>query len=519
MTAPQLDGLGIWQLVERRAEATPDATMFVEAGGRETTFAGLRGAAERVAAALAARGITEGSVVSWLLPTSIDAFVMMTALARLGAVQNPLIPIYRHREVSFITRQAKSEMLLVPRRWRGFDYGAMAAEVVGGHDVDLVVIEEGSPLPEDEPAALPAPPEELPAGRQPVRWLFYTSGTTADPKGVRHTDASIAAAARAIVGSYRITAADRQAIAFPVAHVGGVIWLVGGLFTGFTQLLVESFDPATTIPAMRDFGITLAGSGTAFHLAYLEAQRRDPETPLFPKVRAFPGGAAPKPATLHETMKRELGGVGVVSSYGLTEAPILSCATPDDPDDKLASTEGRLTPGVVARVVDLDGNDVAAGEEGELRVRGPQLFRGYVDSSLDAEAFDDQAYFRTGDLARVDADGFVTITGRLKDVIIRKGETISASEVEDALFAHPEVRDVAVVGVPDDASGERVCAVVVSRDPASPLGFDDMVEFLVERRLMMQKVPEQLEIVDELPRNSMGKVMKQELRKRFTRSS
>lgn len=504
----------MWQLVERRADATPDATMFVETGGAATTFAGLRDSAERVAGGLAARGIDAHSVVSWLLPTSIDAFVMMAALARLGAVQNPLIPLYRHREVSFIVGQAKSRLLIVPRAWRGFDYASMGADVAARHGVELVVVDDGSPFPEADPvrASAPRPPE---AEEPPVGWLFYTSGTTADPKGVRHTDASLIAAARGIVDCYRITAADRQAIAFPVAHIGGVIWLAGGLLTGFTQLLVGTFDPATTIPAMRDFGVTLAGSGTAFHLAYLEAQRRDPSTPLFPAVRAFPGGAAPKPATLHETMKRELGGVGVVSSYGLTEAPILSCATPDEPDDKLAATEGRLTPGVVARVVDLDGNDVDTGAEGELRVRGPQLFRGYVDPSLDHGAFDEQGFFRTGDLGRIDAAGFVTITGRLKDVIIRKGETISAIEVEDALFQHPDVRDVAIVGIADAVSGERVCAVVVPANASSPLAFDAMAEFLRSHGLMMQKIPEQLEIVDELPRNSMGKVLKQELRSRF----
>jgi cyclohexanecarboxylate-CoA ligase len=515
VTAAPIDGNSIWQLVERRADATPDATMFVETGGATITFARFRESAERVAAGLTARGIDEHGVVSWLLPTSIDAFVMMAALVRLGAVQNPLIPIYRHREVSFIVGQAKSRLLVVPRAWRGFDYTSMAAEVAGQYGVELVVVDEDSPLPEADPDGAPAPRPEVPADEQPVGWLFYTSGTTADPKGVRHTDASLIAAGRGIVAGYRITAADRQAVAFPVAHIGGVIWLVGGLLTGFTQLLVESFEPATTIPAMRDFDVTLAGSGTAFHLAYLEAQRRDPATPLFPSVRAFPGGAAPKPATLHEAMKRELGGAGVTSSYGLTEAPILSCATPDDPDDKLAATEGRLTPGVVARVVDLDGNDVDAGAEGELRVRGPQLFRGYVDSSLDRDAVDDQGFFRTGDLGRIDAGGFVTITGRLKDVIIRKGETISANEVEDALFQHPDVREVAVVGIGDAASGERVCAVVVPVDASSPLAFDKMTEFLRSQRLMAQKIPEQLETVDELPRNSMGKVLKQELRKRF----
>jgi acyl-CoA synthetase (AMP-forming)/AMP-acid ligase II len=514
MSDVRVEATTIWELMERRVAATPDATMFVETSGATVTFAGLHEAALHVAAALSDRGVGEASVVSWLLPTRIDAFVLMAALARLGAVQNPLIPLYRHREVSFIVGQAGSRLLLVPTTWRGFDYEAMAREVAGEHGADVIAIADGEPLPAADPGALPPAPRALAPDDQPVRWLFYTSGTTAAPKGVRHTDASVIAATTGIVDAYRITAADRQAVAFPVAHVGGVVWLIGGLITGFTQLLVEAFDPPTTIPAMRQFGITLAGSGTAFHLAYLDAQRNDPSTPLFPEVRAFPGGAAPKPATLHETMKRELG-AGVVSSYGLTEAPILSCATPDDPDDKLATTEGRLTRGVTARVVDLEGREVAPGEEGELRVKGPQVFRGYVDDTLDADAFDEEGWFRTGDLGRVDADGFVTITGRLKDVIIRKGETISASEVEDLIFQHPGVRDVAVIGVPDPAAGEHVCAIVVPADATAPPTLDDVTAFLRERRLMTQKLPEQLELLPELPRNSMGKVLKQDLRDRF----
>jgi acyl-CoA synthetase (AMP-forming)/AMP-acid ligase II len=300
---------------------------------------------------------------------------------------------------------------------------------------------------------------------------------------------------------------------FPVAHLGGPLWLVAGLMTGLSQLLVSAFDPKTTIGRLRDFGVTLAGAGTAFHLMYLDAQRAQPDVPLFPAVRAFPGGAAPKPAGLHHTMKRELGGVGIVSSYGLTEAPIIAACTVHDPDERLASTEGRATAGVSFRVAGEDGADVAPGEEGELRVRGPQLFRGYVNPSLDDDAFDDEGWFRTGDLARLD-DGYVTITGRLKDVIIRKGENISASEVEDALFAHPLVRDAAVIGLPDERSGERVCAVVVT-DAGSPLALDDVTTFLRDRGLMPQKLPEQLEQVDELPRNAMGKVLKGDLRKRF----
>jgi acyl-CoA synthetase (AMP-forming)/AMP-acid ligase II len=260
------------------------------------------------------------------------------------------------------------------------------------------------------------------------------------------------------------------------------------------------------------------GSGTAFHQAYLAAQRKQPDTPLFPDVVCFPGGAATKPPELHYEIVRELGGVGIVSGYGLTECPIIAMNKTTDPQVKLALTEGRVNPaGARIKVVKPDGSLAAPGEEGELRHLGPQLCKGYLDESLNAEAFDEEGYFRSGDLGFLDEDGFVTITGRLKDVIIRKGENISAKEVEDVLYTHPKVQDVSVIGLPDPRLGERCCAVVVSRDASDPLGFDEMVAFLRDQELMVQKIPEQLEQLPELPRNPAGKVLKNDLRERYSR--
>src|SRR5438270_10639588 len=210
-------------------------------------------------------------------------------------------------------------------------------------------------------------------------------------------------------------------------------------------------------------------------------------------------------------MKKEGGGVGIVSGYGLTEAPILTMAAVDDADDKLANTEGRPSPGVELKVVTLDGKVAGPGEEGELRAKGPQVCLGYLDSSLDAEAFDEDGFFRTGDLGYQDPEGYVVITGRLKDVIIRKGENISAKEIEDLLYQHPKVADVAVIGLPDPALGERCCAVVASKAESDPLAFVEMVEFLKGHGLAVQKVPEQLELVDVVPRNPTGKTLKHEL--------
>jgi non-ribosomal peptide synthetase component E (peptide arylation enzyme) len=214
-------------------------------------------------------------------------------------------------------------------------------------------------------------------------------------------------------------------------------------------------------------------------------------------------------------MKRAFGGAGIVAGYGLTEFPIATMGSVRDPDAKLDASEGRATRGTEIRLVRSDGAPAAQGEEGEIRLRGAHLFRGYVDARLEAEAFDGDGFLRTGDLGRLDDEGYLVVTGRLKDVIIRKGENISAKEVEDHLAAHPKVRDVAVVGLPDAERGERACAVVVSADPAAPPTLSELAAFLSARGLAAQKLPEQLELAAELPRNAAGKVLKRELRERY----
>jgi acyl-CoA synthetase (AMP-forming)/AMP-acid ligase II len=226
-------------------------------------------------------------------------------------------------------------------------------------------------------------------------------------------------------------------------------------------------------------------------------------------------GAAPKPPELHYELKRELGGVGAVSVYGSTEVPFISVSSVHDGDEQLARTEGRALAGAEIRVVDADGRVCAPGEVGELRVRGPQVCRGYLDETLDADAVDRDGFFRTGDLGALDAEGFVTITGRLKDVIIRKGENISAKEVEDVLYTHPAVAEVAVIGLRDRELGERCCAVLVLRDGNQPVSAVDIASFCREAGLANQKIPERVEIIDELPRNASGKVLKYRLQERY----
>jgi acyl-CoA synthetase (AMP-forming)/AMP-acid ligase II len=347
-----------------------------------------------------------------------------------------------------------------------------------------------------------------------TQWIFYTSGTGGTPKGVRHADAALAAGARGMVQHLAMTSEDRSGIAFPIAHIGGPINLMAGLLAGSTLVLIENFDPQRTSDVFAREGVTMAGSGTAFHLAYLEVQAQRPGTPLFPRLRCCPGGGAPKPAGLHERVRRELGGAGIVSGWGLTEAPVLTMGRPGDRDEQLSETEGSPLPGVQLRTVSSDGRTCDAGEQGELRAKAPQLMLGYVDPSLTAGAFDDEGWLQTGDLGTIDADGYVRITGRLKDVVIRNGENIGTAEVEELLRGHPDVADAAVFGLPDSRTGERVCAVVELVPTTPRLELDEVRAFLESRGLRRQAWPEQLETL-ELPRTVAGKIDTRQLKERF----
>jgi acyl-CoA synthetase (AMP-forming)/AMP-acid ligase II len=511
-----LDAGNLWQLLEARVAATPDAVMAVDQDGRTLTFAGYHAAAETAAAGLADLGIGAGDVVSWQLPTWLESLVLVAALSRLEAIQNPMLPIYRQREVAFVTRQAGSKLLVVPGTWRGFDYEQMA-RAIAGEQAGLEVLVADHALPSGDPATLPpAPAAPASDADLPIRWYYYTSGTTADPKGAQHTDASIKAAAVGMCERLEVTEADRIGCVFPFTHIAGAVYIFSALAFGCGMLVVEAFDAEATPPILARGGVTLAGAGTPFHMAYLAAQRKDPATPLFPEARAYIGGGAPKPPQLHYDVKAELGGVGIVSGYGMTEAPIVTMASVNDTDDVLAGSEGRAVTGVDLVTVALDGTRAGVGAEGEIRVKGPMVMRGYLDSSLDADAFDADGYLRTGDLGRLDEAGNLAITGRVKDIIIRNMENISAKEVEDLLFTHPAIADAAVVGLPDERTGERVCAVVVLKEGAAAPALSDLAAFTSERGLAKQKTPEQLEVVDALPRNPTGKVLKYELRARLS---
>ncbi|MFG2194537.1 class I adenylate-forming enzyme family protein [Streptomyces sp. NPDC048639] len=492
----------LWELVERRAVLTPDAPALLQAGtsvedDRRLTFGGLRDRAERVAAGLYELGVRPGTSFAWQLPTRIETVVLSLSLARLGAVQSPVIPVYRDREVGFALRTAKAEFFAVPGTWRGFDYTEMARRLPDAPRV----LEAYDALPETDPALLPQPP----ASGTDVRWIYWTSGTTSDPKGVLHTDRSLIAGGSCLAHALRLRTTDVGSIAFPYAHIGGPDYLVMMLLYGFPAVLLEQFALPASLDAYRRHGVTVAGGSTAFYAMFLAEQRKDPARPLIPSLRLLAGGGAPKPPELYHEVVTELR-CRLTHGYGMTEAPMITMGSPDDTEEQLAHTEGRPPAAMEIRVVD-----------GEVRLRGEAVCRGYTDPDQTAAAFDADGFFLTGDLGRVREDGHLVLTGRLKDVIIRKGENISAKEIEELLYQHPAVGDVTVIGLPDAARGERVCAVVEQPKGAEPLTLEAVTSYLGDQGLSVHKLPEQLEIVDALPRNeTLRKVLKYQLRERYS---
>ena len=509
----------LWSLVDARAAASPDGLVAVDESGRTLTFGELRAQAESTACRLAALGVDATSLVSWQLPTRLEAFVLVAALCRLGAVQNPILPIYRERELTFILNEVRPSVLVVPGEWRGFDHTQAATTVVDGlHEsvgLDCRIVTCDPALPQGDPTTLPPAPSRADA----VRWIFYTSGTTADPKGARHTDATILAGARSVASRFELAESDRYAVVFPFTHIGGVAMLAAQLLSGCGAIAVDRFDPELTPPLLRANGVTVLTGGTPVATLYLQYQRSHPEERAFPRARAVMTGAAPKPAAMHAELKSEIGGLGAVSVYGLTETPFLAVASVRDPAEKLATTEGRAVPGVDLRVVADDGHVCGPDEIGEIRARGSVVCCGYLNSERNADAFDADGYFRTGDIGSVDGRGFVTISGRLKDVIIRRGENIAASEVEDVLYSHPDIGEVAVIGLPDAALGERCCAVVVPIVGHATPTLDGLTAWCEAAGLARQKWPEQLELVDDFPRNASGKVLKTPLRTLYSENS
>ncbi|MHB8692096.1 MAG: AMP-binding protein [Solirubrobacteraceae bacterium] len=508
------EGRLVDEFVARAAADYPERLALVDRE-RRVSFAEIAAAVDQAAGMLAEFGVEPGDVVSWQLPNWLEAAVVHHATVRVGAVSNPIVPIYRARELRFILRQARSRVLVVPDVFRGFDYRTLAAEVRGDlPDLEHVLV-VGEPAAATTSfagalaSARPAPGAERRASD--VALLLYTSGTASDPKGVLHSHDTLVYECRSIIDLCSLTEADRVFMASPVTHITGVLYgLVLPLMLGTSVVLQDVWDVPTALDLIERERCSFTVGATPFLHGLVHAP--DLEARDVSSLRVFACGGADVPPTLVRAATDRLG-ISAIRVYGSTECPTITGNAPDAPEDRRAETDGRPVGPTEARVVDEDEAELARGVEGTLLARGPDLCLGYLDASLNERAFSETGWFHTGDLAVMDAEGYVRIAGRVKDIILRGGENLSAKEIEDLLFEHSAVDDVAVVGYPDEVLGERVCAFVVT---ASQLTLEELVAFLRERQIANQKLPERLRIVSELPRTASGKVQKFRLREQLS---
>jgi cyclohexanecarboxylate-CoA ligase len=503
------------------ARRAPAATAVVDRD-RRVTYGELDAAADRAAALLAALGVGPGDVVSFQLPNWLEAAVLFHATARAGAISNPIVPIYRRREVGFILEQARSRVLVIPDVFRGFDYRAMVAGlraelpdlehvlVVGEPDGDTVAFQDAL---DAQPADQTAPPEPERHGADPVL-LLYTSGTESRPKGVVHTHDTLVYECASIAALYDVTERDVVFMPSPVTHITGLLYGLQLPFAlGAPVVLLDAWSVPGALDLIERERCSFTVGATPFLHGIVHAPdlaERD-----IASMRVFVcGGADIPPALVRDTAERTA--MLATRVYGSTECPTATGTPPGAPLRCHVETDGAPIGPTQVRLVDDDDAVLTPPATGNLQVRGPDLCVGYHDPALDAIAFTDDGWFRTGDLAEIDATGLLRIAGRVKDIIVRGGENLSAKEIENLLFEHPDVSEVAVVAYPDAILGERACAYVVGEPD---LTLESAVGFLRTRGVANQKLPERLRLVGALPKTASGKVQKFRLRDELAREA
>jgi cyclohexanecarboxylate-CoA ligase len=469
--------------------------------------------------------VRPGDVVSIQLPNWIEFLVVHFAVTRIGAVNNPLIPIYRDREVGFMVALAQSKVIVVPQEFRGYDYPGMVDRLRGDWPaLEHVLVVDGPTTAGrtswqefiETPWEERRNPAELAALRpdaNDVTLLIFTSGTTGEPKGVMHTHNTLVAADAPLPERLGVSRNSVIHMASTFAHLTGFLYGVRlpTQVGGATAVYQDVWDAGRFVDLVEEYGISYTSAATPFLHDTLTAPGladRD-----LSSLKLFCCMGAPIPRAIVREARQKLPGLTVLGGWGQSENALVTLGIAGDPEEKNVERDGYPWPGMEIRVVDFDGTLCKPGEEGRLQVRGPFLFVGYAERlELTRNSFDGD-WFETGDLAAIDEEGYLDITGRTKDVIIRGGENVPVAYVENVLYEHPLIAGVAVVGVPDPRLQERACAVVTLADGTLTLA--EMQAFLKEKGVARQYWPESLEVVDELPRTASGKIQKFQLRARL----
>jgi len=491
---------------------------YSESGTRELTADELYTRARGLAGALYGAGVRAGDVVAIQVPNWVEGNLMFQATMLLGAVVLPIIHIYGPAEVSYILRQSGAKLLVIPQRWRNIDYLERLGEIERPAALENVIVLGHAPagcIGWDAFCATATDDYPEPGVHaDDLALMVFTSGTTSDPKGVLHSHNTLLAELRAAQAPAQ-GQADGNArpvvlSPWPAGHIAGVLGILRLYFSGAESVLMDAWNADAAARLVAEYRVT-SSSGTPYFInSLLDAAAAGNQD--ISSLATYLVGAASVPP---ETVERcERLGIVTFRSYGSSEHPTISAGEPAQPAGKRANTDGTLRPGVEVRIVDDAGRDVPVGEDGEILSIGPDQFLGYRQAEFNTDAFDDRGWFHTGDIGRLDTDGYLTITDRKKDIIIRGGENIASKEVEDLLVRHDSVQEAAVTAMPDERLGEKVCAFVVVK-PGATLTLEDVGAHFVSLKVARQKTPERLEIVADLPRTASGKVKKFELRDRL----
>jgi cyclohexanecarboxylate-CoA ligase len=504
--------------------ACPDKTALsalqVESGAtKRLTYRELARLADRVGVGLARLGVGRGDVVSVQLPNWWQFNVLYLACARIGAVMNPLMHIFRERELSFMLAHGESKVVVVPKTFRGFDFERMLTGLQPSLPALRQVVAVGGSGKNGFEALLTEPAWEREAdacelleqrrlGPDEVMQLIYTSGTTGEPKGVMHSANTLMSNIVRYAERMHLGRDDVVLMASPLAHQTGFIYgLMMPIVLQASAVLQDVWQPRTAVELIRSEGVSFTMASTPF-LTDLAQAVKESGQPV-PTLRAFLCAGAPIPGPLVEQARAALG-AKIVSAWGMTENGAVTMTLLEDDDERSINTDGRPLPGMELRVLDADGTPLPAGSMGRLQVRGCSNFGGYLKRAHLNDT-DAEGWFETGDLAFLDDAGYVRITGRSKDVIIRGGENIPVVEVEALLYRHPAVAQAAIVAYPDARLGERACAVVVPKTEAA-LDLPGLVEFLKSQKIALQYIPERLVLLEAMPTTPSGKIQKFKLR-------
>ncbi|WP_372612991.1 AMP-binding protein [Aquicoccus sp.] len=510
--AGEWPGLTLAGVATRMAQDHPDDIAVMDECGALDYATCLRRATD-MARGLYEIGLHPGDTVSFQLPNWTEAVILNVACALGGFVINPVIPIYRQAELTFILADCRARIAFIPERWRGVDYGAIYEELradLPGLKAVATVRGAGELTFEDiEARGRDAHHALQAADPDDAKLIIYTSGTTGQPKGVLYSHNQSRRPLSQSFETWGLKAGDTLLMPSPVTHVTGYSYGMEMPFQfGTRTILMERWDAAEALAISRREQVDFMIGATPF-LAEL-ASEAEKFGERLPSLRIYACGGAAVPPALIDRANRLFENCRAFRVFGSSECPMVTQGCLDDPD-RAARSDGRVNDWEV-KIVDDEDQPLPPGIEGEILARGPSLFRGYTDPEATKEAFDSQGYFRTGDLGILTADGVLTVTGRKKDIIIRGGENLSAKEIEDALHTHPAIKEAAVVSMPHDRLGEGVCAYVIPATSAPMPSVAQLVDFLKQYGLARQKCPDRIEAVNDLPRTASGKVQKHILR-------